>query len=153
MFRVVICLVVFPTPPAYVERFFGRRIAKPVITHVPGLRSFGFHVFCDKRSCSGIVSLKNSRRLRVTERVEQPSDVNDFLAIEKCAGRFCLGRRCDDVLNEFADNVKRRIVKSAEEIGKEVVTGDTALSTGGDEVGGVGIDVEDHVGREKTDGG
>ena len=77
----------------------------------------------------------------MTERVKQPSDVDDLLAIEKCAGRFCLGRRCDDVLDEFADNVKRRIVKSAEEIRKEVVTGDTALGAGGDEVGGVGVDV------------
>ena len=57
------------------------------------------------------------------------------------------------MFDEFTDNVERRIVKSAEEIGKEVVTGDTALGAGGDEVGGVGVDVQNHVGREKTDGG
>ena len=48
MFCVVIRFVVLSTPPTYVERFFGRRIAKPVISHVPGLRSFGLHVFIDK---------------------------------------------------------------------------------------------------------
>ena len=91
MFSVVIRFVVFATPPAYVERFFGRRIVKPVIAHVPGLRSFGFRVFCDKRSCNGIVSFKDGRRLRVTECVEQPSNINNLLAIEESAGRFRLG--------------------------------------------------------------
>ena len=89
----------------------------------------------------------------MTECAEQPSDVDDLLAIKKCASRFRLGRRGDDVLDEFANNVKRGVVESAEEIGEKVVAGDTTLGAGCDEVGGVGVDVEDHVGREKTDGG
>ena len=89
----------------------------------------------------------------MTERVKQPSDVDDLLAIKKCASRFRLGRRRDDVLDEFADNVERGVVESAEEIGEKVVASDTTLDAGWDEVGGVGVDVQNHVGREKTYGG
>ena len=89
----------------------------------------------------------------MTECVEQPADVDDFLAIKKCASRFRLGSRSNDVLDEFADNVERGIVESAKEIGEEVMAGDATLGAGCDEVGGVGVDVEDHVGREETDGG
>ena len=45
------------------------------------------------------------------------------------------------MLNEFADDMKRRVVESAAEVGKKVVSGYAALGAGGDEVGGVGVNV------------
>ena len=153
MFRVVVRLVIAATPPTYVERFFGRRIAKPVVTHVPRLRSFRFHILSDKRSCGGIVSLKDCGRLKVAESVEKAADVDDLLAVEEGASGFGFGGGGDDVFNKFANDVEGGIMKSTEEIRQKIVPGDSALSAGSDKVGGVGVDVEDHVGREEAYGG
>ena len=95
--------------PAHIEFFSCLTISKPMVPHIPGLRSLSVNVVVCESCCGGVISLNRSWRLWVTKLFEHMSNWNGRLGIKKdsCCFRFCC--RSYNMLKRLTKNQCRTI--------------------------------------------
>ena len=137
-------------------------VLDPIEAHIDGFGYFLFDCAVGKAFCGIVVDAVCSQWLRVPEFLEGSAYQNGLLAIVKGGTNFGFSGRRHHVVEDLGDGMDKAVERgvSARWLGrvsglvaKEIVATDAVASAGFVKVGGVTVEVQDHVTGALSDGG
>ena len=163
MFSEIISFVQNASSPINVELALADAVANPIKAHVECFGSFLFdRVVGDSRGGT-VVGLNGSGRLGMTKFFETHADRACFFAVVEEGSKLSFGGTGNDFAQDLAEDVdgtvggwwgavrRRGFGGVMGTTAEEVVSGGARASLGCSKVGGIALDVEDHVAGVEAD--
>ena len=134
-------------------------VLQPIETHVNGFGALLFDCAIDNPTRHTVVSGEGSGGLGMAHFTEGGADGHSSLGVVESSGSFSLGGRGDNVAHDAGEDMACAIESGRSTIqrvgmgAEKIETGGSGAGLGLGQVGGIGVDVEDHVAGRVTEGG